>query len=233
MWTQQRVGCLCEWWHEGLSASVIARRFSDNGFKTTRNAVIGKINRIGAGLRPGAKPTPANWSAAESDLLLRIRATGVCIEEMVAQLGALGGRVFTPSMIYCKLRRLRLPRPPKRDRKAGRNPASRKPYTARRMSTDIAAVPAPRGELWFWEPRVYGRDGGTGGCEYIHGDPATLNWYYCNAGKVLGCYCGTHALLCGSANRPPVERKIQKRSRFGNYWLSGKLDASKCARPLS
>jgi GcrA cell cycle regulator len=42
-WTNERVDALKKLWHDGLSASVIAGRIGD----TTRNAVIGKVHRLG------------------------------------------------------------------------------------------------------------------------------------------------------------------------------------------
>ena len=49
-WTEERVEQLKKLWTEGLSASQIAKRLGD----VTRNAVIGKVHRLG--LEPRAKP---------------------------------------------------------------------------------------------------------------------------------------------------------------------------------
>jgi len=43
-WTEERVELLKKYWNEGLSASQIAGRL---GYGVTRNAVIGKVHRLG------------------------------------------------------------------------------------------------------------------------------------------------------------------------------------------
>ena len=50
-WTNERVEELKNLWSEGLSASQIAKRLGD----VTRNAVIGKVHRLG--LEARIKPT--------------------------------------------------------------------------------------------------------------------------------------------------------------------------------
>ena len=52
-WTDDRVEILKKLWAEGLSASQIARELGD----VTRNAVIGKVHRLGlAGRASPTKP---------------------------------------------------------------------------------------------------------------------------------------------------------------------------------
>lgn len=48
MWTDERVALLRRWWAQGLSCSEIAKRL-DCGL--TRNAVVGKVHRLGLGGR--------------------------------------------------------------------------------------------------------------------------------------------------------------------------------------
>ena len=43
-WTEERVGALKKLWLEGQSASQIAKQLGDG---VTRNAVIGKVHRLG------------------------------------------------------------------------------------------------------------------------------------------------------------------------------------------
>ncbi|MEM6729570.1 MAG: GcrA family cell cycle regulator [Pseudomonadota bacterium] len=63
-WTDERVEILKKMWGEGQSASVIAKELGG----VTRNAVIGKVhrlglsNRAGAGAAPAAKPAPEKKS---------------------------------------------------------------------------------------------------------------------------------------------------------------------------
>ena len=50
-WTEERVALLRDLWAEGLSASQIAGRLGE----VTRNAVIGKVHRLGLARRSGAQ----------------------------------------------------------------------------------------------------------------------------------------------------------------------------------
>src|SRR4051794_16711890 len=56
-WTEERVGLLKKLWLEGLSASQIAKQLGG----VTRNAVIGKVHRLGLSGRatPSQPPRPA------------------------------------------------------------------------------------------------------------------------------------------------------------------------------
>ena len=60
-WTEERVEQLMKLWTEGLSASQIANRLGD----VTRNAVIGKVHRLG--LEPRAKPQRKNIAMGQLD----------------------------------------------------------------------------------------------------------------------------------------------------------------------
>jgi GcrA cell cycle regulator len=60
-WTQDREDLLKKLHGEGLSASQIATRITVTGFEVTRNAVIGKANRMG--LTGGDKPRRSSRSA--------------------------------------------------------------------------------------------------------------------------------------------------------------------------
>ena len=54
-WTDERVETLKKMWNEGQSASQIAKELGG----VTRNAVIGKVHRLGLSNRAGAAPAPA------------------------------------------------------------------------------------------------------------------------------------------------------------------------------
>jgi GcrA cell cycle regulator len=54
-WTDERVETLKKMWGEGQSASQIAKELGG----VTRNAVIGKVHRLGLSNRAGATPAPA------------------------------------------------------------------------------------------------------------------------------------------------------------------------------
>ena len=59
-WTDERVELLKKMWGEGQSASQIAKELGG----VTRNAVIGKVHRLGLSNRAGPTPTPATPAAA-------------------------------------------------------------------------------------------------------------------------------------------------------------------------
>lgn len=54
-WTDERVQLLGKLWQDGLSASQIAGQL---GLGVTRNAVIGKVHRLGLACRTKPAPTP-------------------------------------------------------------------------------------------------------------------------------------------------------------------------------
>jgi GcrA cell cycle regulator len=58
-WTDERVELLKKMWGEGQSASQIAKELGG----VTRNAVIGKVHRLGLSNRAGAAPAPAAGAA--------------------------------------------------------------------------------------------------------------------------------------------------------------------------
>ena len=59
-WNDERVELLKKLWSEGLSASQIATELGE----VTRNAVIGKVHRLGLSGRAKAAPTPARPRAS-------------------------------------------------------------------------------------------------------------------------------------------------------------------------
>ena len=63
-WTDERVETLKKMWGEGQSASQIAKELGG----VTRNAVIGKVHRLGLSNRAGASSSPApERKAAKAD----------------------------------------------------------------------------------------------------------------------------------------------------------------------
>jgi GcrA cell cycle regulator len=61
-WTDERVELLKKMWGEGQSASQIAKELGG----VTRNAVIGKVHRLGLSNRAGAAPAPAAAAPAQA-----------------------------------------------------------------------------------------------------------------------------------------------------------------------
>ncbi len=69
MWTEQRVADLRRLWAEGLSASQIARRLGN----TTRNAVIGKVHRLGLASRQPQPTWDANQAMRLTEQMSQVR----------------------------------------------------------------------------------------------------------------------------------------------------------------
>jgi len=84
-WTDERIETLARLWRDGASASAIARRLG-----VTRNAVIGKVHRLGLGgratpARPGsraARPPEGEPRASRPRTSARLPADPVAAEEM-------------------------------------------------------------------------------------------------------------------------------------------------------
>lgn len=71
MWTDEAVACLRKEWAAGLTASQIARELWDQTrFSTTRNAVIGKVHRLGL----AGRMTPIDKTKRERIARARRRA---------------------------------------------------------------------------------------------------------------------------------------------------------------
>ncbi len=74
-WTSERVGLLKKLWNDGLSASVIAQQIGE----ATRNAVIGKVHRLGLAGRattsraPGASRPSSLFRARSPSKSIRLR----------------------------------------------------------------------------------------------------------------------------------------------------------------
>ena len=60
MWTEERIALLQQLWGQGFSASQIANQLQGG---LTRNAVIGKIHRLGKRPEGAARPRPARAAA--------------------------------------------------------------------------------------------------------------------------------------------------------------------------
>ncbi len=76
-WTDDRVALLRRLWEEGQSASKIAAQLGG----VTRNAVIGKVHRLGLAGRPrGGEETPATASVAPSVKAVEIETAIAVVE---------------------------------------------------------------------------------------------------------------------------------------------------------
>ena len=81
VWSDERIALLTQLWAEGLSASKIASRLGD----VTRNAVIGKVHRLGlpgrvtasrkASQRSAPRPTRSAFQSISGSLALKPRCS--------------------------------------------------------------------------------------------------------------------------------------------------------------
>jgi GcrA cell cycle regulator len=69
-WTDERVDTLKKLWHDGVSASAIARSIGE----TTRNAVIGKVHRLGLAGRATTSRIRSEHPRASSIFVARGRS---------------------------------------------------------------------------------------------------------------------------------------------------------------
>ena len=79
MWTDERVEMLKKLWAEGLSASQVAKQLGG----VTRNAVIGKVHRLGLSGRstPSRAPRPRTASMRPSEPRLRMPSMATSPED--------------------------------------------------------------------------------------------------------------------------------------------------------
>jgi hypothetical protein len=92
MWTEQREDQLRAWWNKGHSGGIIARLFCDEGFIISRNAVIGKVNRLGLSQRT----TAVKYSPRGNKRIMRPEAKPPRKATVTLPLGAPVGTVQAP-----------------------------------------------------------------------------------------------------------------------------------------
>lgn len=187
-WDNERTDLCVKLWNEGLSCSVIARRI---GGGISRNAVIGKIHRLGLsntrqihhprhgfatklGKYFGSPFQP--WTRSDKDVLRQMWDGGYPVAAIAERLGRTRGacrrkaeligleRRFTPSEMPTE------PLPPEPERPA-------KLYTLADLEDDQ--------------------------CRYIWGDPKKADSGYCGCKKVPGSpYCEGHHARMYTAPKP-------------------------------
>ena len=197
-WTDDRIELLRKLWLDGLSASTIAREM---GGAITRNAVIGKVHRMGlAGraktpaqvpTRPRGKPAPVNFMAPASN-------------------GSLAKS--SPSLNSSRTSTSASPRTSTAPMVSGNNAlaASLSPLIApvQEMKLQLAEeVVIPISE------RVTIMELREAMCKWPLGDPMQADFRYCGAKAPLGGapYCGSHARV---AYQPTQDRRARDRKQL-------------------
>jgi GcrA cell cycle regulator len=219
LWTVQRTELLTKLWSDGLSASQIAAELGG----ITRNAVIGKVHRLGL---PGhltlTGPTEL-WTVQRTELLTKLWSDGLSASRIAAELGGI-----TRNTVIGKVHRLGLP---KRAKKA-------KPWvvagvherTWHRRQAKARQRPFVLDEARFWRdialdlpPAVPPATAVSIGeledhhCRWPLGEPGA-DMLYCGADKVLAVsYCPFHHALAYTRR---ASYYLRKQEYFNNRRLS-------------
>ncbi|UDQ87560.1 GcrA cell cycle regulator [Xanthobacter autotrophicus] len=184
-WNDERVELLKKLWSEGLSASQIATELGE----VTRNAVIGKVHRLGLSGRAKAAPAPA-----------RPRASGTA----PAKTGPMGGPMGAPAGRPDNQAR------PQRPTTIGN--------TALAADLDEAPEEAPAPAPVMSDNVVPMTQGCTimqlteSTCRWPLGEPGTDSFHFCGGKANPGMpYCQTHARI---AYQPVQDRRRDRRLAY-------------------
>ena len=194
-WTDDRIELLRKLWQDGLSASTIAREM---GGAITRNAVIGKVHRMGLAGRaksPMQVPTrskakPIAGSSIGGGSAVSAKSNASLNSGRTSAGASMGARPSAPMV-------------------SGNN------ALAMALTPMIVPVAEPR-----YQPaeevvipiseRVTIMELREAMCKWPLGDPMSADFRYCGAKAPLGGapYCGTHAKI---AYQPTMDRRARDR----------------------
>lgn len=178
-WTDERVETLRTMWSEGKSASQIAKELGG----VTRNAVIGKVHRLGLSNRVGGPDRPEDEFGALDPALEDPVADEPEATEEADLPGAAGGAQPRPAA--------KEPAPAARPKPAGQ-PLPPQPSPSEISAEALAnlaevAKKAKRLTLMQLTERT---------CKWPVGDPATDDFWFCGLPTVPGKpYCETHVAV--------------------------------------
>ena len=207
-WTDERVELLKKMWGEGQSASQIAKELGG----VTRNAVIGKVHRLGLSNRAGAAPAPAAAPVAAPKpeakpkpapaKPVEVKARPVAkpapqiVEEEVEEEDDVEEEVVTRQVTVPHTRKAIIP--------AGQ-PLPPQP-SANEISPEALAKVS---EIEKKARRLTLMELTERTCKWPVGDPATENFWFCGLPTQAGKpYCEAHV---GVAFQPMSSRRDRKR----------------------
>ena len=173
-WTEERVEKLKELWTEGMSASQIAKTLGG----VTRNAVIGKVHRLGLSNRTGGGQPADESKPAEKPAAAPRAAKPAPEPDRAVDPGAGTPAEAAPAR----------PQPPVRDAAQPRAPGLPTPeeMAARETLAEIEKMARRLGLLELTERT----------CKWPIGDPAEDNFYFCGLPSVPGKpYCEHHVAV--------------------------------------
>ena len=200
-WTDERVELLKKMWAEGQSASQIAKELGS----VTRNAVIGKVHRLGLSNRVGApgqadgKDRPDEAKAAETETAPRAEATARPTPAPAAPRAEprpTPARAEAPASNVTPLRKQIIP--------AGQ-PLPPQPSAGEISAEALASVR----EVEKRARRIPLMDLTERTCKWPIGDPATDDFWFCGLPSQAGKpYCEAHV---GVAFQPMSARRDRRR----------------------
>jgi GcrA cell cycle regulator len=192
-WTDERVETLKSMWAEGKSASQIAKELGG----VTRNAVIGKVHRLGLSNRAGDSPGEAAPGHAAAETALPGGFAEPAAASEVDEPDAAEAARPAPGA---------QPPVPGRPRPAAGQPLPPQPANAEMSEETLAnlaevAKKAKRLTLMQLTERT---------CKWPVGDPATDDFWFCGLPATAGKpYCETHV---GVAFQPMSSRRDRRSS---------------------
>lgn len=190
-WTDERVEKLKTMWGEGQSASQIAKALGG----VTRNAVIGKVHRLGLSNRAtGAKPAAAAAPAADAKPVKAAPKAAPAAAAPAPKADPAPAPSAPPKPVIQSSTMRREPPPP--------TPAMVE--DAARTAQALAAIQKKAKKLDLLE--LTERT-----CKWPIGDPATDDFYFCGLGCAPGKpYCEAHVAV---AFQPMSSRRDRDRNR--------------------
>ncbi|QMU57969.1 MAG: GcrA cell cycle regulator [Boseongicola sp.] len=179
-WTDDRVDLLKKMWGEGQSASQIAKELGG----VTRNAVIGKVHRLGLSNRSGGTPAaPEKKAAKEKAAPAAKAATKVAPQDKVIEVTVTPRKPIVPAG---------QPLPPQ--------PSANEISPEALATVREVEKTAKRISLMELTERT---------CKWPIGDPATDDFWFCGLGVQQGKpYCEAHV---GVAFQPMSSRRDRRR----------------------
>ncbi|MHC3126898.1 GcrA cell cycle regulator [Brevundimonas sp. GN22] len=180
-WTEDRVGALKKLWLEGQSASQIAKAL---GGGVTRNAVIGKVHRLGlSGRAAPSQPARTTFRTARPSTA-KAAAAAAATPAASAPAAAPAQPTQAPSA-------------PRRIEAVAPRPAA--------VPTQVAqpSAPAPMPELPGTATVL---TLGAHMCKWPIGDPSSREFSFCGRRASEGVYCGEHARV---AYQPQVKKSTK------------------------
>ena len=181
-WTDERVETLKKMWSEGQSASQIAKELGG----VTRNAVIGKVHRLGLSNRAGAAPSPApekKAARAEPSQPAEPKTAKVAPQDKVVEVTVQPRKPIVPAG---------QPLPPQ--------------PSANEISPETLANVR---EVEKGAKRISLMDLTERTCKWPIGDPATDDFWFCGLGVQQGKpYCEAHVSV---AFQPMSNRRDRRR----------------------